>query len=207
MVPISERYEELSFGGSTEQSLFMLVRALEPSQPHTAAIRRRAEKIYGEAVDRNLFALPREDVVEVASNLYPLHPAVVAALASAIRRFGQYERSLFGFLQSLEPAGFKRFVHSNEYDANIWYLVPSVFDHLAATVSESPGGDRTRRWSLAIDTLASGADLPQQHRDVLKTVALVAVLEPLPGLIADAMSIAWSLGLPRLKFRRYWTNL
>lgn len=197
----SERYEELSFGGSTEQSLFMLARALEPCQPHIPAIRRRAKKIYGEAVDRNLFALPRQEVVDVASNLYPLHPAAVAALALAIRRFGQNERSLFGFLQSLEPAGFKRFAHSNAYDADLWYLVPSVFDHLAATISESPSDDRKRRWSLAFDALANSADLPQGHRDVLKAVALVAVLEPVPGLIADVKNIAWFLGVPKTEIQ------
>ena len=191
----SERYEEISFGESTEQSLFMLARALEPIRSYTVAIRRRAEKIYGEAMDRNLFALPREDVVEIASNLYPLHPAPVAALALGIRRFGQNERSLFGFLQSLEPAGFKRFAHSNTYDADVWYLLPSVFDHLAATISENPAGNRRRRWSLAFDTLASGADLPTLHLDVLKIVALVAVLEPIPGFTADSMNIAWSLGI------------
>ena len=100
----SERYEELSFDGSTEQSLFMLANALEPTQRHTAAVRRKAVEVYGEAADLGVFAVPRHDVVQVAPNLYPLHPATVAALALAIRRFGQNERSLFGFLQSLEPA-------------------------------------------------------------------------------------------------------
>ena len=164
----SERYEELSFSGSTEQSLFMLARALEPLHGHTAAVRRRAEEIYGEAVDRGIFAASREDVVKAAPNLYPLHPSAIAALASAIRRFGQNERSLFSFLQSLEPASLKRFAHSAPYDHDCWYLAPLVFDHLAVTISDSPGGDRIRRWSLAFDALANAANLPQDHQDVLK---------------------------------------
>ena len=191
----SERYEELSFGGTTEQSLFMLARALEPTQPHRGAVRRRAEEIYGEAVDRSLFAVPSDDVVQVAPNLYPLHPAAVASLASAMRRFGQNERSLFSFLQSMEPASFKRFALSTLYCADHWYLVPSVLDHLAATIGESPGGNHARRWSLAFDALAVASDLASDHRDVLKTVALVAILEPVPGLIANAETIAWSLGI------------
>ena len=191
----SERYEELSFGGSTEQSLFMLARAVEPTQDHINAVQRRARKIYGESVDHGLFAVPREDVVQIAPNLYPLHPAAVAALSLAIRRFGQNERSLFGFLQSLEPASLKRFTHSTVYGANNWYLVPSVFDHLAATIGDSPIGDRARRWSLAFDALASAAGLPRDHQDVLKTVALVAILEPLPGFVADAGTIAWALNV------------
>ena len=197
----SERYEELPFGGSTEQSLFMLARAIESTQQHTGAVRLRAEEIYGEAVDRGLFVVPREDVVQIAPNLYPLHPAALAALALAMRRFGQNERSLFSFLQSLESASLKRFVHSTSYGADNWYLVASVFDHLAATITEPPGGDRARRWSLAFDALAGAADLPSQHQDVLKAVALVAVLEPLPGLIADTGTIAWCQGVDEARIQ------
>ena len=191
----SERYEELSFGESTEQSLFMLARAIEPLRKHAAAVRKRAEKVYREAVERGLFAAQREDVMRVAPNLYPLHPAAVATLALAVRRFGQNERSLFSFLQSLEPASFKRFTLANPYGANSWYLIPSVFDHLAATIGEASGGDRARRWALAFDAMAGAAGLPQVHLDVLKTVALVAILEPLPGLVADVGTVAWSLGV------------
>ncbi|MDD9981072.1 MAG: hypothetical protein OXU81_06900 [Gammaproteobacteria bacterium] len=191
----AERYEELSFNGSTEQSLFMLARALTPARRHTAAVRRRSKEIYGAAIDRGLFAASREDVVEVAPRLYPLHPSSVAALAWAIRRFGQNERSLFGFLQSLEPAGFKRFAHATPYGHDQWYLLPQMFDHLAATLGDVAGGGRARRWSLATDSMAASVSLPQDRRDVLKTVALMAVLEPLPGLVADVDTVAWCLGM------------
>ena len=191
----AERYEELSFTGSTEQSLFMLARALTPVRRHTAAVRRRSEEIYGAAMDRGLFAASREDVVAVAPELYPLHPSSVAALAWAIRRFGQNERSLFGFLQSLEPAGFKRFAHATPYGHDHWYLLPQMFDHLAATIGDVSGGGRARRWSLAFDGLAAAAGLPRDRQDVLKTVALMAVLEPLPGLVADIDTVAWCLGI------------
>ena len=146
-------------------------------------------------MDRGLFAASREDVVAVAPELYPLHPSSVAALAWAIRRFGQNERSLFGFLQSLEPAGFKRFAHATPYGHDHWYLLPQMFDHLAATIGDVSGGGRARRWSLAFDGLAAAAGLPRDRQDVLKTVALMAVLEPLPGLVADIDTVAWCLGI------------
>ncbi len=189
----SERYEELSFAGSTEQSLFMLARAIESTAGHSEPVRRRARRLYGEAVDRGVFSVPRQEVVQSAPDLYPLHPAAVAALAWAIHRFGQNERSLFSFLQSLEPAGFQRFAHSTEYDVANWYPIPSVFDHLASTMRESLVGDRVRRWSLAFDALAAADDLADDYRQVLKTVALIAILEPLPGLTANAGAVAWSL--------------
>ena len=189
----SERYEEISFSGSTEQSLFMLSRVIKSARPHTDDVERRAKKIYGEATERCLFAAQRDDVIQVASNLYPVHPVVVAALALANRRFGQNERSLFSFLQSLEPGSFKRFIHSTPYGADNWYRAPALFDYLAETINEAPGGNRVQRWTLAFDALAGAANLPVEHQEVLKVVALVAVLEPIPGIIANAETIAWSL--------------
>lgn len=195
----SERYEELAFGGSIEQSLFMLARAIVPSQGHSNEVVRRAEDIYKEAVNRRLFVAPLEEVVEIAPCLYPLHPAAIITLSLAIRRFGQNERSLFGFLQSLEPAGLKRFSDSTAYGPDHWYMVPSVFDHLAGTFNEANLGERARRWSLAFDALAGAADLSQDYLVVLKTVALVAVLEPVPGFIANCRNIAWSLDIGEAK--------
>ena len=203
----SERYEELSFRASTEQALFMLARAIESNQPHTAAVTRCAQRIYGQAVDRGLFATPREEVVRIAPKLYPLHPAAVAAIALAIRRFGQNERSLFGFLQSLEPDSLKRFAHSANYGAANWYRVPAVFDHLSATISDVPGGDRVRRWSLAFDAMAGAAILSSEHRDVLKVVALLGVLEPLPGLVANADTIAWCQDVDASKIQPHLDEL
>lgn len=193
----SERYEELSFDGSTEQSLFMLAHAIEPTADHSPAVRWQAKRIYEEAADRGVFAVPSQEIVQIAPDLYPLHPAAVATLAWAIRRFGQNERSLFSFLQSLEPASVRRFAHSTEYDSANWYLVPSVFDHLASTMRDSLVGDRGRRWSLAFDVLAAASDLADDYRQVLKTVALIAILEPLPGLAANAGTVAWSLSVDK----------
>jgi hypothetical protein len=190
----AERYEELPFGESTEQTLFLLARAIEPDPKHTLAVSRTASALYGQAVSRGVFATDGGEVAAVASRLYPLHPAAVATLSAAMRRFGQNERSIFGFLQSLEPAGLQRFAHETRYGADHWYGLAEVFDHIGATSASRPSGDRARRWSLAMDALTSAADMSDDDRDVLKAIGLLAVLEPVPGLIADVETLAWSLG-------------
>src|SRR3546814_1313198 len=65
-----------------------------------------------------------------------------------MHRFGQNERSIFGFLQSLEPAGLQRFAHETTYAADQWYGLADVFDHIGATSGSRPSGDRARRWTL-----------------------------------------------------------
>ena len=185
----------------------MLARALTPVRRHTPAVRKRAAELYGEAVDRGLFAVAREDATDVSQTLYPLHPVAVATLVWAMRRFGQNERSLFSFLGSLEPSGFQRFAHATRYDAAHWYRAPHAFDYLAAMISDSPGSDRGRRWSLAFDAVALADGLPGRHQDVLKTVALAAVLEPVPGLVADNDTVAWSVGMDPAEIDRILADL
>ena len=192
----SERYEEIAFGESTEQTLFLVARAIETVRAHPAGLARKARALHAAAAEMGVFAADRELVADVGPRLYPLHPAATATLASAMRRFGQNERSVFGFLQSLEPAGLQRFAHETPYGEAHWYRLPNVFDHLAATSGTRPSGDRARRWSLAADAMASAADMPDLERQVLKSVALLAVLEPVPGLAADTATLGWCLDRP-----------
>ena len=194
-VRFSARYEEIRFDNSTEQSLFLLARALTHEPAPDSEVHRVARQEFAQAVERGVYAAKTQAVVDIAPCLYPLHPAAIATVASAARRFGQNERSLFSFLHSLEPDGFQRFIRSTPYDANNWYRTPNVFDHLAATIADNPTNERRRRWSLAMDATSIAADLSPCHRAVLKTVALLSVLEPVPGLVADASTIAWCLNL------------
>ncbi len=189
----SARYEEIRFDNSTEQSLFMLARALTHAPTPDPDVRRVACQAFAQAVERGVYATKPQAIVDISPCLYPLHPSAIATIASASRRFGQNERSLFSFLHSLEPDGFQRFIRSTPYHPENWYRTPNVFDHLAATISDNPTNVRQRRWSLALDAMSVAADLSPRHRDILKTVALFSVLEPVPGLVADADTIAWCL--------------
>src|SRR3546814_14059416 len=64
------------------------------------------------------------------SKCWPLHP-VVAALLGPIsrRRFGQNQRSLFGFLNSVEPFGFQSFLADTSY-GDVRFPVERLWDYL-----------------------------------------------------------------------------
>src|SRR3546814_17036366 len=106
-----------------------------------------------------------------------------------MHRFGQNERSIFGFLQSLEPAGLQRFAHETNYAADQWYGLADVFDHIGATSGSMPSGDRARRLKLATTALPYAAAMRHGDCDTLNEIALLAVLVPFPGLIADATTL------------------
>lgn len=191
----AERYEEISFGDSLEQTLHLVASALHANPAHSRAVETAARDVYAAAFGYGALAGDSTDAKHVASNLYPLHPAALAALTIAARRLGQNERSIFGFLQTLEPSGFQRFAKDTVYGPNSWYRLPELFEYLAAQGSLRFGSaDRERRWHLALDAIAQ-VDSESVEADVVRSVALIAVLEPVQSLRATERSIAWCLGL------------
>lgn len=190
----AERFEEIVLADSVEQTLHLLSNALVADVPHDVAVTRRAHAIFSEAGQRGLFSTAASELRRLGPQLYPLHPAAVAGLASVARRFGQNERSIFGFMQALEPAGLRRFALDRRYGPGDWYRLPMLFDYLHGQGDlrlRSP--DRERRWHLALDAVAQSGDMADLDVDVLKCVCLLAVLAPVPGLRGTADAIAWCL--------------
>ena len=117
---------------------------------------------------------------------WPLHP-VTACLLGPIsrRRFGQNQRSLFGFLNSAEPQGFQDFLRQAGRDE--LYTPDRLWDYLRTnlepSILASPDG---HRWALAVDVIdqceaAGGEDI---HLRLLKTVALTGMFKDGSGLVA-----------------------
>lgn len=122
--------------------------------------------------------VPRELGVMLA-NCWPLHPATACLLGPlSRRRFGQNQRSLFGFLNSAEPGGFRDFL-SNATESDL-YTPDQLWDYLRfnlePSILVSPDG---HRWALAVDVLErcealGGTDL---HLKLLKVIALADLLK------------------------------
>ena len=118
---------------------------------------------------------------------WPLHP-VVACLLGPIsrRRFGQNQRSIFGFLNSSEPHGFQDFLnHAGDGEL---YGPDRLWDYLRAnlepSILASPDG---HRWALAAEALerceAVGDD--GLHIRLLKTIAVIDLFKERSGLVAN----------------------
>ena len=191
----SERYEEITFHETCEQTLHLLAKALTPLRAHSKSVQAAAQPLYREAGQRGLFTLSSDGLLKVAKQLYPLHPGALACLFSSSHRFGQNERSIFSFLESSEPAGYQIFAHSTAYGPESWYRVDDLFDYFASQGSfRFQSKDRERRWQLAQDAVLMHADMPKIAQRTLKAVSLIATLEPVPGLIANVEVISWLLG-------------
>jgi hypothetical protein len=156
--------------------------------------------LFSAAGKRGMFHTAPAELRAMAGRLFPLHPATVAALSAVARRFGQNERSVFGFLQSHEPHGFRDHAGRTQYTPEGWYRLPRLFDYLNSQGDlRLRAPERERRWQLALDALVQADALGTLDTDVLRTIAVIAVLDPLPGLRTDAESIAWCMGIEKEK--------
>ena len=192
----AERYEEIAFTEPREQSVHLLAQALKSGEPHGAAIRKASNRLYAQASERALFAIAKQELLALSDSLYPLHPASLACLTSAASRFGQHDRSIFSYLQSTEPAGFQQFAHAHPYGAKSWYRLDHVFDYLASLSNlRFDSRDRDRRWALGCEAVEAIAGQDKDRTRVLKVVAVLAALEPVPGLRADSDTLGWALDL------------
>ena len=124
---------------------------------------------------------------EMLESCWPLHP-VSACLLGPIsrRRFGQNQRSIFGFLNSSEPHGFRDFLNQAEDDR--LYTPVKLWDYLRAnlepSILASPDG---HRWALASEALERCESLSGDalHTKLLKTIAVIDLFKERSKLFAN----------------------
>jgi len=126
------------------------------------------------------------DLAKTLDRCWPLHPFVACLLGPiSRRRFGQNQRSLFGFLNSAEPFGFQDFLRDAE-DGDLFAperLWEYLRVNLEPAILASPDG---HRWSMAVEAIerceAIGASSIQLQ--ILKTIALLDLFRERSGLSA-----------------------
>ena len=175
---IQGRFVDLPVNVGADEQLALLGRAIDSGD------RPRSLGSVAAAVAALVNRPASEDLPDLLETCWPLHP-VVAVLLGPIsrRRFGQNQRSIFGFLNSGEPGGFQDFLRQT--DDNSLYTTHMLWEYLRfnlePSIMASPDG---HRWATAVDALerchAQGGD--DLHRHILEAVALVDLFRERSGL-------------------------
>ena len=180
---IQGRFVDLVVNASGEEQIDLISRAIEsdhrPKRPGAlaSAIAKFARRDRTDDADR---------LALVLEACWPLHP-VVACLLGPIsrRRFGQNQRSVFGFLNSSEPHGFQDFL--NHAAAKDLYGPDQLWDYLRTnlepSILASPDG---HRWALAAEALERCEAIGGEalHIQLLKTIAVIDLFKERSGLFA-----------------------
>ena len=170
---IQGRFVDLPINADGNEQIDLLARAIK-SDYRVEPVRALAMDIAG-LVQGNT----PPDLAAMLADCWPLHPVTACLLGPlSRRRFGQNQRSLFGFLNSAEPGGFRDFL-SNASESDL-YRPDRLWDYLRINLEPSilvsPDG---HRWALASDALGrcealGGIDL---HLRLLKVIALADLLK------------------------------
>ena len=183
---IQGRFIDLPVNTGIDEQISLLGRAIEsdhrPGQPGKLSL----------AVARLANHASTGNLPELLEGCWPLHPVVPCLLGPiSRRRFGQNQRSIFGFLNSSEPSGFQDFLRHTQdpdlYTPNLLWEYLRL--NLEPSIMASPDG---HRWALAVDALErcqalGGSDF---HLRVLETIALIDLFKERSGLVPNADLLA-----------------
>ena len=124
--------------------------------------------------------------------LYPLHPTVLPVLVRFFARFRQHERSLLGFLLSSEPFGLQDFA-KRPANGHTWYRLSDFYDYIRSVFGyRLAGGSYRSHWLRISETIDRMTDVDEHQLVVLKTVAVLNVLDA-EYLLANEVVIAAAL--------------
>ncbi len=186
---IQGRFIDLPVNTGVDEQIALLGKAIESD--HETGVPSPLSKSISGLTNR----AASEDMPQLLENCWPLHP-IVACLLGPIsrRRFGQNQRSIFGFLNSTEPRGFQDFLRSTQ-DGEL-YLPDQLWDYLRfnlePSIMASPDG---HRWALAVDALERCESMGggQLHLHLVKTIALIDMFKERSGLAANATALQSAL--------------
>ena len=182
---IQGRFIDLVVNTAGEEQIDLISRAIE-SDHHPRKAGALASAVAGFVRrERADDAGPLAAMLEAC---WPLHPLVACLLGPiSRRRFGQNQRSIFGFLNSSEPHGFQDFLNHAGHDE--LYGPDRLWDYLRAnlepSILASPDG---HRWALAAEALERCESIGSEalHINLLKTIAVIDLFKERSGLVANS---------------------
>lgn len=175
---VAGRFKEIVFAQPIEQVVSLVAEMLGvefadlskevQTEMHAAMIDAARAGLYGSAPAEASLACE-------AFKSYPLHPTVFPILVRLLRRFGQNERSLVGFLSSHEPFGFREFTELNSVGDG-YYRVANLYDHFKANLAPSLLNGHGAHWSVIDAAVSDAQALGEPALSVVKTVGLINLI-------------------------------
>jgi len=173
---VQGRFVDLPVNAAGEEQIELISKAIQTELP-TLPSRKASEQLTRiiQAHRPGTF----NGLAKTLEQCWPLHP-IVACLLGPIskRRFGQNQRSIFGFLNSAEANGFKDFLEHS--DKNDLYTIDQLWDYLRANLEASIlASPDSHRWSLAVEAIGrcEGLNSTSVHIKLIKAIALLDMLK------------------------------
>jgi hypothetical protein len=186
---IQGRYIDIPLIAGTDEVLELVSRAIEKKNAPVDKTLSKFAEIVSESIRRRRASAPA-NLKNTLLNCWPLHPVTAALLGPVSKkRFSQNERSIFGFLSSVEPLGFTDFLKSVPNHPLALYGPSRYWDYLTANLEQAIlASSDGHRWLIAKDAIErtearEGCTLT--HVKLAKTIALIDMFRSGSGLTAE----------------------
>ena len=175
---VAGRFEEITFDQPLGHTITLIQAALNIDTDNLPDTVRAASKDLTRQARLAGWLAGAQDIDDVTLlGVYPLHPTLLPVLVRFFGRFGQNERSLYNFLLSHDPRALQEFANSGRAVGH-WYTIADFYDYVRAAYGHALGGNSYQsHWSRMVDTLDSLTELPEASLRLLKTIALLNVLD------------------------------
>ncbi len=184
---VQGRYVDIPLIAASDEVVELIGRAIDSTRPHPHSLAVAAD------IARSI-RHRRPGLDEAFANrldrCWPLHPVTAALLGPVSkRRFGQNERSTFGFLASVEARSFREFLQATPATSHQTYSPAAYWDYLRTNLEPSIlASPDSHRWAQGVDAVERTEQKQQDedlHLQLVKTIALIDLFRNGSGLVAD----------------------
>ena len=182
---IQGRYQDLSFLSASDETVRLLGRAIDAEKRPTAAAHN--SKVLAQLVAKSR-PTDEEELASALVQAWPLNPVCALLLGGITRRsFGQNERSIFGFLASEEPGGFREFLAATAAQSTETFNPSQLWDYLQTNFGLAlASGALGPQMSLALEAIEKSEALGDGlHVSLAKSAALIEIFKNGTGLSVD----------------------
>lgn len=193
---IQGRFETIPFLESTEQTLKILANSFSYQQTEMEQAF-YAEQIsdaarYFLAEDLLKTSLDETGLTELLQRCYPLHPITALVLPQLCQKVAQNERTLFSFIGSHEPFGFRELAQNSK---DGFVTLDGIYDYFIANQSGAITDSLTqKRWYEVITAVDRLGDADPSAVSLLKAVGLLNIIGVRGGFRASDELLKLLLG-------------
>lgn len=173
---VTGRFQEITYHHPFEQTVQLCSSALNvKAEKLPNQIIKQAEHSMAWCVNRGVFGhASKKFLIEEAARIFPLHPTVLAPLNSLLKRFGQNERSLFGFLAGNEPDALHSVLGAELSNAS-FYGVHDLYAYIRTSIAPTMTNGKATHWRV-IESVVRQATNPMEE-SILQVVGVLNLLE------------------------------
>ncbi len=176
---VAGRFDEIVFDQPLAHTAALVIGALNVHQTRLpSSVRNAARAVAQSASTVGWLGSGANGAIDLdAARIYPLHSTILPVLVRFFTRFGQHERSLFGFLLSSEPFGLLAFAN-RVVAPDAWYGLSEFYDYIRAGFGHRLAGASYRnQWLRILATIDAASDLTTTELRVIKAIAVLNLID------------------------------